>query len=59
MRKVFSQSVCDRKVRFTLEKNDGDPRLSYEMNFDVRIKTRSSFDHNNFIARRFSELRGN
>ena len=26
----------------------------YETDFDVHIKTRCSFDHNNFIAERFS-----
>lgn len=32
---------------------------SYETDFDARIKTRCSFDHNNFIAERFSQFCGN
>lgn len=31
----------------------------YETDFDVHIKTRCSFDHNNFIAERFSQFCGN
>lgn len=32
---------------------------SCETDFDVHIKTRCSFDHNNFIAERFSQFCGN